>query len=202
MPHISRRTKWIVAFIVVIVVGYGLTLFWQSQNQVPTAFVNARSQSAIIAQNIVSISNQSNATLAEVNADDAKGDYKDALTLVSSTIAQSEDLRNQAVQLSNQIEQMTQAVGGINSSAEQQAAFEAISAHLALINQLINYSGDLNNLLDALQARFAGAPGGSVADGATIQSLVNQVNTDVAAINNFNNQASQAMQQFDTLTSK
>jgi hypothetical protein len=196
MPTFSRRAKWIVAFIVVIVAGYGLVLFWQSQNQVPTAFVNARAQSALIAQNIVTLSNQSNATLVQVNTDDENGDYKDALTLVSSTIAQSVELRNQAVDLSNQIENMTQALSGINSVAAQQAALEAISSHLALINQLINYSGDLGNLLDALQARFEGAP----SNGQNIQALVNQINTDVAAINNFNNQASQAMQQFDTIT--
>ena len=197
MPKLSRRTKWIIAFVAILVVGYGIVLLWQSSKQVPAAFLDARTQSAIIAQNIVQLSNQSNATLEQVNVDDAKGDYKDALTLVSSTIAQSEQLRDQAVQLSNQIGSMTQAVSGINSVQEQQAAFEAISAHLALINQLINYSGDLENLLTALQARFAGAP-----SSANIQALVNQINTDVAAINNFNNQASQAMQEFDTLASK
>lgn len=206
MPKLSRRTKWIVSFIVVIVAGYGLVLFWQSQNGIPIAFMNARTQSAVIAENIVNISNQSDQTLEQVNADDAKGDYADALTLVSSTIAQSTQMRNQAVQLSNQIETMTQALSGVNSFPAQQAALEAISAHLALINQLINYSNDLENLLIALQARFEGVPvgaGGGTGSGGsatTIQTLVNQVNTDVAAINNYNNQASQAMQQFDTLT--
>jgi hypothetical protein len=192
----SRRTKWIIAFLVVIVAGYGLVLFWQSQNQIPTAFVNARAQSAVIANNIVTISNQSNATLDEVNADDAKGDYKDALSLVTGMVAQSEDLRNQAVDLSNQVEQMTQALSGVSSFSAQQAALEAISSHLALINQLVNYSGDLDSLLATLQARFNGEP----TDGQNIQAEVNQVNTDVAAINNFNNQATTAMQQFDKMT--
>jgi len=203
MAKLSRRTTIIIVFVVVIALGYGLTLFWQSQNQVPVAFVNARAQGATIAQNIVTISNQSNATLAEVNADDAKGDYKDALTLVSGMITQSEDLRNQAVQLSNQIEIMTQALSGISSIDEQQAALEAISSHLALINQLINYSGDLGNLLTALQAHFSGVLAPATGMGGIAQSiptLVNQINTDVAAINNFNNQAMQAMAQFDTLT--
>ena len=195
MASLSRRTKIIIAFVVVIIVGYGLVLFWQKQNQVPTAFVNARSQGAIIAQNIVTVSNQSTATLQQVNQDDVSGDYKDALTLVSGMITQSEDLRNQAVQLSNQIQLMTESLSSINSFEEQQAALEAISSHLALINQLINYSGDLSNLLDTLQAHFEGTP----SNGQNIPALVNQINTDVAAINNFNNQATQAMQQFDKL---
>ena len=113
-------------------------------------------------------------------------------------ITQSEDLRNQAVSLSNQIELMTQSLSGVNSVPEQQAALEAISSQLALINQLVNYSGDLGNLLDTLQAKFAGQP----TDGQQIAPLVNQINTDVNAINNYNNQAQQAMQQFDKLTGK
>jgi len=196
----SRRTKLVAAFIIVIAVGYGLVLLWQSENQVPVAFVNARAQGAIIAQNIVNISGQSNATLAEVNADDAKGDYADALTLVSGMVTQSEDLRNQAVDLSNQIEQMTQSLSDINSFEARQAALNSISSNLALINQLINYSGDLGNLLDALQARFTGQ--GKSVNNAEIQGFVSQINTDVNAINNFNAQATTAMQEFDKITGK
>jgi hypothetical protein len=195
---LSRRTKLVIIFIVVVAVGYGLVLFWQMQNGVPVAFSNARAQGAAIAENIVNLSNQSNATLAQVSTDDQKGDYKDALTLVTGLVSQSEELRNQAIDLSNQIQLMTQSLSSIGSVEAQQSALEAISSHLALINELINYSGDLSNLSNALQARFAGQPS-SVAH---IQALVNQINTDVNAINNFNSQAQQAMQQFDTITSK
>jgi hypothetical protein len=195
---LSRRTKLVIIFVVVVAVGYGLVLFWQMKNGVPVAFSNARTQGAAIAENIVNISNQSNATLEQVSADDQKGDYKDALTLVTGLVSQSEDLRNQAVDLSNQVQLMTQSLSSIGSIEAQQSALEAISSHLALINELINYSGDIGNLLNALQARFAGQP----SNAAHIQALVNQINTDVNAINNFNSQAQQAMQQFDTITSK
>ena len=193
---LSRRTKAVIAFVIVIAAGYGLVLFWQSQNQVPVAFANARSQGAIIAQNIVNLSNQSDSTLAQVNTDDKDGDYKDALTLVSGLITQSAQLRTQAVQLSNQIQQMTQSLSGINSVPAQQAALEAISSYLALINELITYSNDLDNLLAALQAHFSG----TATNNQQIPTLVNQINTDVNAINNFNTQATQAMAQFDKIT--
>jgi hypothetical protein len=198
MARFFTRNKAIIAFIVVIVAGYALVLFWQSKNQVPVAFVNARAQGAIIAESIVTTSNQSTATLEQVSQDDQDGDYKDALTLVTGMVSQSATLRNQAIDLSNQIQQMTESLSGVHSLAAQQAALEAISSHLAVINQLINYSGDLSNLLTALQAKFSGQP----SNGQQIQSLVNQINTDVNAINNFNNQATQAMQQFDTIEGK
>jgi len=67
---------------------------------------------------------------------------------------------------------------------------------IALINELITYSNDLDNLLAALQARFAGQPAPTTEN---IPALVNQINTDVNAINNFNAQAGQAMDKFDSI---
>jgi hypothetical protein len=195
MFNFSRRTKAIAAFIIVIVVGYAIARFWQSQSQIPEAFTGARSQGAIIAESIVSTSNQSTAELQKINELDQEGDYKDALTLTNGLITQSESLRNQAVQLSAQVQDMTQSLSSINNFDEQQAALESIASQLALINQLINYSGDLGHLSDVLQARFQGQsePTG------TVQGIVNQINTDVNAINNFNTQATQAMAQFDKI---
>jgi len=198
MPRISRRAKWVIAFVAVVVVGYGLALFWQSQNRIPKAFTDARSQGAIIAQNIVNLSNQSTADLSKVNEYDAQGNYRAALDIATNALEKSQELRNQAVQLSNQVQAMTTALSGINSFEARQAALESISSRLALIAQLINYSGDLSNLFNALQSRFTG--GGTT--NAKIQALVNQINTDVNAINNFNAQANKSMSEFDRLIGK
>jgi len=198
MPRISRRAKWVIAFVVIIIAGYGFAIFWQSRNQVPTAFADARSQGAIIAQNIVNLSNQSTADLEQVNQFDAQGNFEAALSSTVAIVQQSQQLRDQAVQLSNQIEAMTTSLSDINSFDARQAALEAISSRLALITQLINYSGDLGNLLDTLQARF----NGKYISNTEIQARVNQINTDVNAINNFNTQANQAMDQFDKLVGK
>jgi hypothetical protein len=198
MSKFSRRTKIIAAFIVVIIVGYAVAEFWQSQNQIPEAFTDARSQGAIIAENIVETSNSSTAELAKINTLDQQGNYSQALVLTNGLITQSESLRNQAVQLSAQVEDMTEALSSINSFNAQQAALESIASQLALINQLVNYSGDLGHLSDVLQARFEGQP----QPAGTVQGIVNQINTDVNAINNFNSQATQAMSQFDKIVEK
>src|SRR5438105_3876705 len=124
MPRISRRAKWIIAFVAIVVVGYGLVLFWKSKSKVPQTFTNARSQGAIIAQNIVNLSNQSTADLEKVNAYDAQGDYTNALSLTADIVKKSQELRDQAVALSNQIQQMTTALSSINSLDARQAALE------------------------------------------------------------------------------
>ncbi len=194
MPKASRRVKLIIIFIVVIAAGYGFSLFMASKSGVPQDFTAARMQGAIIAENIVTLSNQSTADLQKVNDFDHKGDYADALALTKNLIDQSKDLRDKAVELSAQVEAMTKSLSSVPVSA-QQAALQSISSRLALITQLVNYSNDLTHLLDILQTKFEG---GATTKGE-VQALVNQINTDVNAINNFNLQAGQAMQEFDKI---
>ena len=133
-----------------------------------------------------------------MDAFDQEGDYTDALTLTTTMVSESQQLRDQAVALSNQVSDMTKALSNVSSFDAQQAALESISSRLALINQLVNYSGDLGRLLDVLQSHFTG----KTEDNGQVQALVNQINTDVNAINNFNTQANQSMDTFDKLTGK
>ncbi len=195
MAKFSRRTKTIAAFVIVVAVGYGIAKFWQHENKVPADFTAARLQGAIISQTIVSSSNQSTAELDGISQFDEEGNYKAALASTTDLINQSAGLRNEAVQLSAQVSQMTSDLPDITSPSAQQAALESISSQLALINELITYSNDLDRLLAVLQTRFNGTwvPNGDVT------GIVNQINTDVNAINNFNAQAGQAMTKFDTI---
>ena len=197
MATFSRRTKVIAAFIIIVVAGYGLAMFWQSQNKVPADFTAARLQGAIIAQTIVNNSNQSVNELQAISKYDQEGDYTDALASTTDLINQSAGLRNEAVQLSAQVTQMTNNLPGIKSADAQQAALQSITIRLAVINELITYSNDLDKLLAVLQARFSGTPqpNGSVAN------IVSQINADVNLINNFNAQAGQAMDKFDSIES-
>jgi DNA repair ATPase RecN len=198
MGKFSRRTKIITTFVALIVVGYVGYRVVAGSSAVPAGFTDARMQGAIIAQSIVNSSNQSTATLEEINTLDNQGNYTKALSLAETLVSQSADIRNQAVSLSTQISAMTQALSGINNFDAQQAALESISNRLALINQLINYSGDLSTLEETLQSRFSGTGGTN----AQVTTLVNQINTDVNAINNFNSQAGQAMDRFDAIVGK
>ncbi len=197
MISFSRRTKIASSFVGIVIVGYAAVHFVQGGG-VPRDFTDAREQGAIIGQTIVNLSNSSTASLEQVNTMDNRGDYADALTLTTQLVSQSQDIRDQAVALSAQVEQMTRALSGISDLSARQAALESISNRLALINQLVNYSADLSKLLDTLRARFSGK-GGSAAQ---VTALVNQVNTDVNAINNFNAQAGQAMDRFDAIMGK
>jgi hypothetical protein len=198
MLESSRQTKIIIVFLALICVGVATAWFSSRKSGVPTDFTSARQQGALIAQNIVDLSNQSTNDLTQVNTLDKSGDYTDALVLTTNIITKNQTLHDQAVSLSDQIEAMAKALPEISSDSARQDALDAISSRLALVSELINYSGDLENLLVTLQGHFTGA---SIKPG-DVQTIVDQINTDVNAINNFNSQAQQSMVQFDTLTSK
>ena len=195
MSTFSRRTKIIAAFIIIVAVGYGLVLFWRAQNAVPANFTAARIQGAIIAQTIVNDSNQSTDELNAINKYDQEGDYTDALASTTALINQSAGLRNEAVQLAAQVQQMSTEIPNIKSTDAQQAAIQSMTNRLALINELITYSNDLDHLLAVLQSRFSGTP----QPNTEVANIVSQINADVNMINNFNTQAGQAMDKFDSL---
>ena len=177
----------------VVIIGT-LGFRFLSSNIIPQDFIDARIQGAIIAQNIVGLSNQSVNDLGKINQLDQQGNYVEATNVVLETIQKSKDIRNQAVELSNQVSKMTAALSGINSFEARQAALEAISNRLALIGRLINYSDYLAQLLQALQTKFAGQRGNH-----NVETIINQINAEVTAINSFNGQSTQAMNRFDAI---
>ena len=195
MSTFSRRTKIIAAFIIIVAVGYGLVLFWRAQNGVPANFTAARLQGAIIAQTIVNDSNQSTDGLNAINKYDQEGDYTDALASTTALISQDAGLRTEAVQLAAQVQQMSTEIPNIKSSDAQQAAVQSMTNRLAVINELITYSNDLDHLLAVLQSRFSGTP----QPNTEVANIVSQINADVNMINNFNTQAGLAMDKFDSL---
>lgn len=195
MLHLSRHTKIFLGTVVVMIIGT-LSLRFLSSNAVPQDFIDARVQGAIIAQNIVGLSNQSVNDLEKINQFDQQGNYTEATNVAIETIQKSKDIRNQAIELSNQVSKMTAALSGIDSFEARQAALEAISNRLALIGRLINYSDYLAQLLQALQAKFAGQRSNN-----NVEIIINQINAEVTAINSFNGQSTQAMNRFDAAVS-
>ena len=197
----SKRTKRIALALAVIFLaggGYFLSRFLGLSFGIPAEFTTARLQGALIAQNIVNLSNESVLDLAEINKLDQNRNYTEALNLASEVIKRSQEIRDQAILLSTEVEKMTKALSEIGSFEARQAARESIAHRLVLISRLINYSGYLGQLLDVLRTRF---DGGYVKYGEAGR-LIDQINAEVRAINNFNGQAAQAMERFDGIVNK
>ncbi|MEK7212469.1 MAG: hypothetical protein AAB686_02230 [Patescibacteria group bacterium] len=194
MFHFSRRVKISLAFILIVIAGYAVGRFSFSSSAVPKEFEQARLHGALISQTIVDISNQISSGLEQVNEFDKAGKYKEAFELTGDLIKKSQEVRGRAVELSRELEQMTKALAGIKSTEARGAALEAIANHLTVINRLISYSDYLAQLLVALRSRFEGGE-----PDTEISTLIQQINAEVTAINNFNRQAGQAMERFDAI---
>ena len=190
------RIRVVSVIVGALIIGGGVYAILQSNraaSSVPDDFTTARMQGALISQNIVDLSNTLDANLGKINQLDKEKNYTQALALTQQLLQQSRDIRAQAVGLSKELEVMAQNLDSIHSSDARQAALEAISDRLALISRLINYSGYLEDLLNALGNRFAGSAPGN----AQVSAIVNEINSEVTAINNFNNNAGAAMEKFD-----
>lgn len=194
MLSISRRVKIVLAFSFIIIALYFLRPWIFSKGNVPASFKEARLQGAVISENIVNLSNQSSDDIKKINELDQEKKFSEALNLTLKAINQSQEIRSRAVDLSNELSKMTQGLSDINSLEARQAAIEAISSDLALLSRLVNYSAYLNDLLAALQSKFSGASGDHKVSG-----IVNEINSEVNAINNFNRQAIQALDNFDKI---
>ena len=193
----SRPTKIIIAFVAIVLGGYFVAQLGFTSSTPPADFRDARMQGALIAQDIVNLSNGIGVDLQKVNQLENQHDYAGAVSLTTELFQKSQEVRQREVDLSNELEKMTRALSDIKSTDARQAALDSIASRMTLINRLINYNNDLANLLNALNARFAGAR-----NGAEIATLINQINAEVTAINSFNEQAGQAMDRFDAIVNK
>ena len=195
----SRRLKIVIVFAVILGGGYTMTTLWKSADgAIPEELSDARAQGAIISESIVSLSAKSADDLNKINQLDKEGKYTEALSLTTEVIKQGQEIRDKAVALSDQIETMTKSLSVVSSLEARQALLDAITSRLALVSRLISYSGYLGQLLDVLRDHFNGA---SFENGDVAQ-LIDQINSEVSAINSFNLQATQAMEKFDKILEK
>jgi len=195
MKVMSRRNIIIGAFLVIVAGAFFVERANLFSNAPPADFTQSRLQGAIISQMIIDLSNQSSGDLAKVDELNQKGQYADALNLTTEIKQRSADIRDRAVDLSNQVGIMTKSLSDISSFEARQAALESISSRLALLNRLISYSADIDQLSATLADRF----NGKYVPANQISAMIDNVNAEVRAINNFNAQAGQSMDRFDKI---
>lgn len=194
MKPTYRRILIFVVAILVIAGGYlGYRLYANSQRIVPQEFSEARSEGAAISEKIVASSNDIVLSVAQL------GSPTSTPSRVSSTISEVTDrvieVRGQAVELAATVEAMTRAVQDIRSPDAQQAALQSISYRLELVGHLITYTNEVNRLADAMRLRLQNGARNS----EDIAALIKEINTEVAAVNDFSRLADEAMERFDSL---
>ncbi|PIP92230.1 hypothetical protein COW77_01050, partial [Candidatus Wolfebacteria bacterium CG18_big_fil_WC_8_21_14_2_50_39_7] len=135
---IPKRVRILILFIFIILLAYFVLRFLiVDVKNVPEDFLRARQEASLIAQDIVTISNESTNSLGEIVRLDKERKYTEALVLISKELERNRQARERAIKLSVQLETMAKNLAEISPASAGQKALEAISSETALISRLI-----------------------------------------------------------------
>lgn len=194
IPH---RIRILIIFALAVLAAYLIIKFFApAAKNIPMEFLQARQESSLIAENIVSISGRTAKSINQISELDKNKNYTEALNLISEELNNNREARENAIKLSSQLEIMAKNVSQISPTAAGQTALRAISSETALISRLINYNDYLVKLLEILQAKFLEKEKNS---NDKITDLINKINEETRAINDLNNNFSTLMQEFDKI---
>ncbi|MEK9168387.1 MAG: hypothetical protein AAB698_01125 [Patescibacteria group bacterium] len=190
---IPRRIRILIVFIIIIFIAYFILRFLSAEpRNIPSDFLIARQEASLIAQNIVSISNESTNKLNEIAQFDKNREYTEALILISQELERNREAREKAIKLSAQLEIMAKNLAKISPASAGQIALEAISSETALISRLITYNDYLTKLLEVLRNKFL-----EKQNGDQVPELISKINDEARAINDLNQKFNEVMKKFD-----
>ncbi len=192
--RIPRRIRIFILFIIIIFLAYfTVRIITPPSKNIPPNFLKAREEASLMAKNIVVISGKTAENINKISDFDKKGEYAEALNLISEELNNNNEARSQAVNLSVQLEIMAKNLADISPASMGQIALQAISSETALINRLITYNDYLIKLLEVLQKKILGQGGNS----GQISELIGKINEEAKVINNLDKNFNQLMDEFD-----
>jgi predicted PurR-regulated permease PerM len=165
---------------------------------VPSGFLESRKRAADAADNITNLINISAGNLELISGADQRGDYTTGLSLVAAEIDRSVEVRSTAVDLSEELSDMAKGLRDVRPSEASAIGFSAVTTGIELVQRLVSYNNNLQELLNTLQSRLENE--GDEQTRARITELINALNEEARVINNLNSEYKDLMVQFDGLT--
>lgn len=193
----------IISLVLPAVIAAGIVLSLRflvfSADHVPSDFTDARVRGAAIAENVMVLSKKTLGRLDAIAEHDRNRRTAEALLLVSQEVLESGKMREEAARLASQLERMARALPSIKPEVARQLATEAISAEVALVSRLMTHNALLAELFDILKMKLESRA--SNVDGR-VNELINQINSEAGAINQFNKRFRDALEEFDRIVEK
>ena len=184
--------------VVSVFAGFGIYLIFANlivtKKVLPEEFSEARVKGATLAKSIVDLSSESLKNLTEIARYDEEGDRSEALILISKEVIKNRETREQAIKLSSQLEKMARSLTNIKPTKARVLATEAVSSEVALVSRLISYNDYLLQLFETLRDKFQNT---SRNPNGRVQQLINKINEEASAINQFNRRFNQSLAEFD-----
>lgn len=195
----SSGIKTTLFIALVLMLGFGIFFLRGALTSVsvPVEFLDARTESAVIAGRIVDLANQSQSVLVAIELADKERRYKDAVALVQEALEKNRLARESAVELALQLERMTQGIPSIAPTKARLLAIDAVNTELTLVSHLITHNDFLFQLLSILEGKFLG----EISDtNGKIENLIININLTTQAINTLNDKFANLMNEFDRAT--
>ncbi len=191
---IPKRIRLLILFLFITLIAYFVLRFLPLEpKSIPEDFLRARQEASLIAQEIVTLSDDSASSLNEIAEFDQEHKYSEALILISRELERNRQAREKAIKLSNQLEIMAKDVAQISPPSVGQIAIQAITFETTLISRLITYNDYLTQLLEVLREKFLGK-----SDGDKISELISKINDEARAINDLNQKFNDMIKAFDS----
>jgi len=186
---------------IILVVGFSYlpnTNGGFSEPYVSAEFLEARRRVGNDADKITNLTNISRENLDEIKKADIEGNYTTGLALIADEIDRNDDIRNTAEDLSEDLRDMAKYLDTVQPREATEIAVGAVTVGIELVQRLIVYNNNADDLFDTLQVRFQN--GGDEETRAKIEKLISTMNDDASAINSLSNEYRSLMIRFDGLT--
>jgi uncharacterized protein (UPF0333 family) len=188
----------ILVIIVILIVGVLGYYFWKNQKSyVPQKFIEARSQSAVLAADLVSNLNELVKDLANISEKDQNGEYSEALKLVNQESDRMEKVKNDSKNLSIELINMAEVLQEIKPANAESLAFDAIKIETSLlVDHINNYNSYFTSLLNLLKNKFLN--NGVYSGNENVRQYIDSMNKEAESINSLNVDFNQKLKEFDS----
>lgn len=199
MTPFKDRTSVVVTAVIVAAVAasFGYYFFQQYTNVVkfvPLEFIEARERGAQTAAKVVFLANQSLAGLEQIGGLDEVKNFNKALEYTMKELERNSQARQEALLLSTNLGTMAAYLQQIEPQRAQVLATEAVGNEVELVNRLIVFHDQLNQLFSLLETKFARK---AKNNDDRVAELIDQINSEIKRINNLNQRFISLMERFD-----
>ena len=191
IKKIFSRPRLFLLFLFLVAVPFTAWQLYSAERvQIPESFSVPRRESAAIAAQIVNLSRDSVSTLDKIRKLEKSRKYFEALDLINSERGKVSAMRPKWSELLSGLTSMTNALSEIQPIESREAALQAISYETEIINQLISYNNNLDQVLLLLTSRLLYGEDIS----AKLEARIKEINEQAKSIEEFNAKFNAAME--------
>src|SRR3989344_5996804 len=191
IKKILSRPRLFLLFLFLVAVPFTAWQLYSAERvQIPESFSEPRRESGAIAAQIVNLSRDSVSTLDKIRKLEKSRKYFEALDLINSERGKVSAMRPKWSELLSGLTSMTNALSEIQPIESREAALQAISYETEIINQLISYNNNLDQVLLLLTSRLLHGEDIS----AKLEARIKEINEQAKSIEEFNAKFNAAME--------